>query len=75
MQAGALTPKEAKALKDEFMAVGTHHSPPEGVLTDSYVDFHRAMRGEEGATVGELVERFEEQMVFEDFTQEFGEGG
>ncbi|KAJ4988162.1 C6 transcription factor [Stagonosporopsis vannaccii] len=73
MQAGALTGREAKLLKDEFMAGGTHHGVVEGVLTDEYVDFHRAIHGEHGATVSELVERFEEQMVFEDFTQEFGE--
>lgn len=73
MQAGALSAKEAKALKAEFLAVGAHHDVLEGVATDAYVDFHRAVRGEHGATARELVERFDEQMAFEEFVQEFGE--
>ncbi|KAH6643025.1 nitrate assimilation regulatory protein nirA [Boeremia exigua] len=73
LQAGAITPKEAKALKDEFVAVGRHHKMADGVLTDAYVDFHRAIRKEEGATMHELAKRFDELMMFEDFTQELGD--
>lgn len=72
LEAGAITLKEARLLREDFMAVGWHHKVADEVLTDSYVDFERAIRKEEGATMHELAQRFEELMMFEDFTQESG---
>lgn len=60
-------------MNQEFLAVGRHHRVADEVLTNSYVDFEKAIRKEDGATMHELAERFEESMMFEDFTQEFGD--
>lgn len=57
----------------EFQAVGKHHSIGNEVLTDAYVDFEKAIRKEDGATMHELAERFKVLMMFEDFTQEYGD--
>lgn len=70
LQARAITVSEARLLHEEFKAVGRHHRAADEVLTDSYVDFHKAIRKQHGATMHELVERFVELMVFEDFTQQ-----
>jgi len=72
LQAGAITAKEARLLNQEFLAVGRHYRVADEVLTDSYVDFSRAIRKEGGAKMDELADKFEELMLFEDFTQEFG---
>ncbi|KAJ8105530.1 hypothetical protein OPT61_g10119 [Boeremia exigua] len=73
LQAGAITAQEARLLKDEFMAVGRHHRAADEVLTDSYVDFQKAIRKADGATMYELVEKLEELMAFEDFLHGFGD--
>ena len=67
-----MTAKEARLMRGEFMAVGRHHRVADEVLTDSYIDFQKAIRKQDGATMHELAERFEELMMFEDFTQEYG---
>ncbi|KAF3049591.1 hypothetical protein E8E11_009017 [Didymella keratinophila] len=73
LQAGAITAKEARLLNQEFLAVGRHHRVAEEVLTDSYVDFSRAIRKQDGAKMNELADKSEELMLFEDFTQGFGD--
>ncbi|KAF9691989.1 hypothetical protein EKO04_009947 [Ascochyta lentis] len=73
LQSGAITVQEARLMNQEFEAVGRHHRVTDEVLTDSYVDFERAIRKEDGATMHELTERFKELMMFQDFTQEYGD--
>lgn len=80
LQAGVLSVAEARCLHEEI-GVGRARgvggdAEGRGVgeeLSDTYVDFHRAIRGLNGATAEELVERFAELMSFEDFTVQFGE--
>jgi hypothetical protein len=73
LRAEAITAEEAKQMNQEFQAVGRHHRVADDILTDTYVDFERAIRKEDGATVHELAARFEELMMFEDFTHEYGD--
>ena len=70
-----MTAREARLLNQEFLAVGRHHCVADEVLTDSYVGFSRAIRNEDGAKMDELADKFEELMLFEDVTQEFGDVG
>lgn len=72
LDAGAITADEARLMHQDFLAVGRHHRVVEEVLTDSYVDFQKAIRKEDGATMHELAEKFKELMMFQDFTQEHG---
>jgi hypothetical protein len=72
LQAGAITAKEARLMHQEFLAVGTHHRIVHEVRTDMYVDFQKAIRNEDGARVDELASKFEELMLFDTFTLDFG---
>lgn len=72
LQAGAITSREARLLNQEFPAVGRRHRAADEVLTDSYVDFDKAIRKKDGARMDELAGKLEELMLFEDFTQELG---
>jgi hypothetical protein len=56
VQAGAISKQEVRRLKHEFMAVGKHHRVADEVLTDPYVDWAGAIRGEKGATMHTFVE-------------------
>ncbi|KZM20236.1 uncharacterized protein EKO05_0003682 [Ascochyta rabiei] len=73
LQCGAITVQEARLMNQEFQAAGRHHRVADEVLTDSYIDFEKAIRKEDGATMHELTERFKELMMFQDFTQEYAE--
>lgn len=61
----------ARLLTQEFLAVGIHQRVADEVLTDSSVDFHKAIRKGTGAKMDELAGKFEELVLLEDITQEF----
>ena len=73
LQAGAITVAEARRLDKEFGGGWRRHAGGEEVLSDAYMDFDRAIRGQSGATVQELVGRFAELMSLENRTQQFVE--
>ncbi|KAJ4337686.1 hypothetical protein N0V87_004434, partial [Didymella glomerata] len=47
--------KKARLLNHEFLAVGIHQRVADEVLTDSSVDFHKAIRKGTGAKMDELA--------------------
>jgi hypothetical protein len=62
--------KKARLLNHEFLAVGIHQRVADEVLTDSSVDFHKAIRKGTGAKMDELAGKFE-QLVLLGVTQGF----
>ncbi|CAO2658120.1 Nn.00g073800.m01.CDS01 [Neocucurbitaria sp. VM-36] len=81
LQNGAITAQEAKSMMVEFQGYGEHHKAAEGVLTDSVLDFQAAIENRGDARVDQLAEKFDELVMFDEFTTgeygnaENGEGG
>ena len=71
LEAGTVTSAEARLMMDELHKYGKHHTVSEEDVTSCLLDFKQAMNNSrtENATVSVIAQRFEELLIFDEFTE------
>ena len=70
LESGAISSREAKRLKEDFLATGRHHEAPEESNTGAFLDFELALSNPQQAKVDVISKKFDEILTFHDLTHD-----